>query len=260
MHTFFAIIKRAVASCALTIMVGAMALTGTLAPTPAHAQLATVCVNCAAIWTQIMEYAQQVETAVNTANQLEYQIKAYKNAVTQGNVLPNQVWGNFMNDLNRLNSLTTQTRGLAYTSDSLTSDFARVFPGYQKYLDQPATPAQAGQMYDQWSGETYDASRNAMATAGMQVGQMRDEEDVMQELQAHSSNAEGQMQAMQAGNEIAAQQVRQMQKLRELVSTNISMQATAMANEQREKDRLRAAQDAADTDQPQPFSGAAKSY
>ncbi len=260
MRTSFASIKQTIASFVATVLVGSLAITATLVPSPVHAQVVTACVNCSQIWQQIMEYAQQVETAVNTANQLDYQIKSYKDAVTQGRVLPNQVWGNFMSDLSRLNDLTRQTRGLAYTSDTLTSDFERVFPNYEKYLDQPATPAQAGQMYDQWSDETYDASRNAMATAGMQVNQMRDEDDVMQQLQAHSTSAAGQMQAMQAGNEIAAQQVRQMQKLRELVATNTSLQATAMANQQREKDHLRAVQDAAVTEQAKPFTGAAKSY
>lgn len=240
---------------AAIVMASALAFIG-WAPRPAQAQWAVECVNCSSWWQQMMQYAEQAETALNTAQQLETQIKQYNAMIKQGLALPNQVWGDFQSDMNQLNGLMSQGRNIAYSTSNLNTKFKALFPDYQHYVTDPLTKQSASTAYEKWSGQTYDAARTALEAAGMQAGQMRDENDVMRQLQQHSASAAGQMQAIQAGNEIAAQQVRQLQKLRQLVMAQMTMQANTMAAHQRELDAKRGAITAAHEQQPDPSSAA----
>lgn len=52
-----------------------------IAPTPAYA---IYCSNCSTFYQQMFEYAEAVNTALNTAESLQAQIRQYQNMVVQG--------------------------------------------------------------------------------------------------------------------------------------------------------------------------------
>jgi P-type conjugative transfer protein TrbJ len=209
-------------------------------PQRADAQLATVCVNCSDIISQGMELGEQINTQINTAQQLATQIQQYQNMVVQGTKLPGQVWGNVQQDLSQLSNIVSSGSNIAYRTSNLADRFNQAFPNFNQLVGNSDLQQNASSQYTQWSQENYDAARTSLQAAGIQADQMDNENAIMSTLQSHSSNAAGQMQAIQASNEIAAQQVQQMQKLRQLVMAQTNMQAQAIAAQTRKEEAERA--------------------
>lgn len=205
---------------------------GGLSLLTANAADAVYCVNCGTEVTQLagkLQQAQQVATAIK---QLQNQISQYTNMVTNTNGLSTQVWGNAMRDINRLNSLIQQSKALAHTAGNLDGQFSSRYGTYQSYLNQRMKGTDWTRKYAQWSQEASDNSLYTMKALGLQAQQMSDEDATMRQLEALAGSAQGRMQALQVANMMAAQGVRQTQKLRQLVMTQLQMQADYLATQQ----------------------------
>jgi len=191
------------------------------APEPANA-FVVYCTNCSTVFSQVMQYAQQVETAANTAQQLETQIQQYQNMLLQGMSLPTSAFQQLTNNFSQIQSLYNQSSALAGNLSNFDSNFQSRFPGYSSYLNSIGTnPGTVQNYYQQWSQNGLDANKTAMAVAGDNVNQIPAEDQTLAGLVNQSQSAQGRLQAIQAGNQIAAQQVQQMQKLREMMNAQI---------------------------------------
>lgn len=196
-----------------------------VAAPPAQAQWAVECVNCSTVFTQATQVAKEVETAVNTAQQLETQIQQYQNMVTQGLSLPSSMFNRITGDFQRMQSLYQQSQTLAGNMSDFDSRFRAQYGDYNRYLTQVGqSPTYMQDNYKRWQQQGSEAARVSMEAAGMNVSGIESEDAMLSQLVARSQNAQGRMQAIQAGNEIAAQQVQQMQKLRELMNNQIQAQ------------------------------------
>lgn len=224
--------RRLGAGIALALGVSVFGLATVTVPAPVHAQW-VVTDPMHTIQTILAEAYRAADSAADYAQQyqqLQTQLQQYQNMVQQAASLPDSVWSNVTNDLQRLAQLQSQSRSISHTMGNLDERFRSSFSGYDTYLQQmgqgnfdPSTK------YRQWADEGYDNARFAIRAAGMQASMFQSEDQVMQSLVNQSQSAQGRMQAIQVGNQIAAQQVQQMQKLRELIATQITMQANALA-------------------------------
>ena len=78
------------AALALAMASAGLGVSLYMAPAPAYA---IYCSNCSTFYQQMYEYAEAVNTQLNTAQQLATQIQQYQNMVTQGLSLPNSMFG-----------------------------------------------------------------------------------------------------------------------------------------------------------------------
>jgi len=206
----------------------------TVAPTPAYA---VYCSNCSTFYQQMFEYAEQVNTALNTAEQLSTQIRQYQNMITNGISLPNSMFGRITQDLQQVISVYNRSQALGRNVANLDESFNTSFPGYQDYLKRfvnssgTATGTTMQSQYKKWSQNGMDSVKNSMAAANMNTGAFEKEDAALDKIVARSQSAVGRQQALQAGNEIAAANVQQLQKLRDLLATQIQMQGNYMAQE-----------------------------
>ena len=213
----------------------AMASTGLgvslyLAPAPAYA---IYCSNCSTFYQQMFEYAEAVNTQLNTAQQLATQIQQYQNMVTQGLSLPNSMFGSIAADLQSVANIYTKSQALGRQIQNMDSQFNTQFPGFESYLNQAANSAEvpARDRYQKWSEQGRDIVKAAMEAAILNTGSFESEDAQLARMVSRSQSAAGRMQAIQAGNEIASQNVQQLQKLRDLVATQINMQGNYMAQQ-----------------------------
>ena len=213
----------------------AMASTGLgvslyLAPAPAYA---IYCSNCSTFYQQMFEYAEAVNTQLNTAQQLQTQIQQYQNMVTQGLSLPNSMFGSIAADLQSVVNIYTKSQALGRQIQNMDSQFNTQFPGFESYLNQAANSAAvpARDRYQKWSEQGRDNVKAAMEAANLNTGTFESEDAQLARMVSRSQSAAGRMQAIQAGNEIASQNVQQLQKLRDLVATQINMQGNYMAQQ-----------------------------
>lgn len=201
-----------------------------ITPAPAYA---IYCSNCSTFYQQMFEYAEQVNTALNTAEQLQTQIQQYQNMVTQGTGLPDSMFGSIAADLKSVVNIYSRSQALGRQIQNMDSQFNTAFPSFDSYLNQAANSAEvpAQDRYQKWSQQGRDNVKTAMEAANLNTSTFEPEDAQLARMVARSQSAVGRMQAIQAGNEIASQNVQQLQKLRDLMATQLNMQGNYMAQQ-----------------------------
>ena len=218
------------AALALTMATTGLGVGLYITPAPAYA---IYCSNCSTFYQQMFEYAEQVNTALNTAEQLQTQIQQYQNMVTQGTGLPDSMFGSIAADLKSVVNIYNRSQALGRQIQNMDSQFNTAFPGFDSYLNQAANSAEvpAQDRYQKWSQQGRDNVKTAMEAANLNTSTFEPEDAQLARMVSRSQSAVGRMQAIQAGNEIASQNVQQLQKLRDLMATQINMQGNYMAQQ-----------------------------
>ncbi|HBO6813433.1 P-type conjugative transfer protein TrbJ [Pseudomonas aeruginosa] len=218
------------AALALAMASTGLGVTLYMAPAPAYA---IYCSNCSTFYQQMFEYAEAVNTALNTAEQLSTQIQQYQNMVTQGTGLPDSMFGSIAADLKSVVNIYNRSQALGRQIQNMDAQFNTAFPGFESYLNQAANSAEvpARDRYKKWSEQGRDNVRTALEAASLNTSTFESEDAQLDRMVARSQSAVGRMQAIQAGNEIASQNVQQLQKLRDLLATQINMQGNFMAQQ-----------------------------
>lgn len=201
-------------------------------------------------WTQLLNNAQLLEQSgqgvqslANEAQQIAHQVTQIKNQLDQYRTmlqnlekLPDNIWGQAQNDLNRLRQLTQQGDGIAFSMGSLDDVLKQRFPSFEDFAAGVKGGENYSEQYGQWSQTNRDTIGGTLAQAGLTAQQFDTEQGTMRQLQQQSQSAVGQMQALQVGHSIASQQVDQMQKLRGLIAQQSTMMGTWYQSEQAAKD------------------------
>lgn len=219
----------------------------------AHAGAAT---GGATEWTQLLNNAQlidlagtNVEQVGQNAQQIAHQLTQIQNQIDQYRTmlqnlerLPDNIWGDAVNDLNRLQQLVQQGEGIAFSMGGLDDVLKDRFGSYADFSGN--LPEDFSSMWDSWSQTNRDTIAGTLAGANLTAEQFQTEAGTMAQLQRQSESAVGQMQALQVGHSIASQQVEQMQKLRGLLSQQTTMMGTWYQSQQAEADLAQARRDA----------------
>lgn len=194
---------------------------------------AIYCANCSTFYQQMFEYAEQVNTALNTAEQLQTQIQQHQIMVTQGTGLPDSVFGSIAADLKNVMKIYDRSQALGRQIQNMDSQFNTAFPDFNSYLNQAANSADSPTQdrYQTWSEQGRDNVKAALEAANLNTSTFESEGHQLDRMMTRSQSAVGRMQALQAGNEIASQNVQQLQKLRDLVATQINMQGNYLAQQ-----------------------------
>ncbi|WP_445940022.1 P-type conjugative transfer protein TrbJ [Pseudomonas savastanoi] len=213
-------------------MVGTGLLGAGLYVAPATAY-AIYCANCSTFYQQMFEYAEAVNTALNTAEQLQTQVQQYQSMITQGTGLPDSMFGSIAADLKSVMNIYDRSQVLGRQIQNMDSQFNTAFPGFESYLNQAANSAEspAQDRYQTWSEQGRDNVKTALEAANLNTSSFESEGVQLDRMMTRSQSAVGRMQALQAGNEIASQNVQQLQKLRDLVATQINMQGNYLAQQ-----------------------------
>lgn len=215
---------------------------------PAHAGAVT---GGATEWTQILNNLQLVDIAgtnieqvSQNAQQIAHQITQIENQLDQYRAmlqnlerLPDNIWGDAVADLSRLQQLVQQGQGIAFSMGELDDVLRDRFGSYAAF--QANWPQDLSALYGSWSQTNHDTIAGTLAGANLTAQHFQTEADTMAQLQRQSASAVGQMQALQVGHSIASQQVEQMQKLRGLLSQQTTMMGTWYRSEQAAADLAR---------------------
>ena len=218
-----------------------------VSPSAVHAGAAT---GGATEWTQLLNNAQLLEQSgqgvqslANEAQQIAHQVTQIQNQLDQYRTmlqnlekLPDNIWGQAQQDLNRLRQLTQQGDGIAFSMGSLDDVLKQRFPSFKDFASGVKGGEDYTQQYENWSQTNRDTIGGTLAQAGLTAQQFDTEQNTMRQLQQQSQSAVGQMQALQVGHSIASQQVDQMQKLRGLIAQQSTMMGTWYQSEQAAKD------------------------
>lgn len=226
------------------------AVVGLLLTVSPSAVQASGAVTGATEWTQLLNNAQLLEQSgqgvqslANEAQQITHQVTQIQNQLDQYRTmlqnlekLPDNIWGQAQNDLNRLRQLTQQGEGIAFSMGGLDDVLKQRFPSFEDFTSGVKGGENYSEQYRKWSQTNRDTIGGTLAQAGMTAQQFDTEQDTMRQLQQQSQTAVGQMQALQVGHSIASQQVDQTQKLRAMIAQQSTMMGTWYQSEQAAKD------------------------
>ncbi|NTH81368.1 P-type conjugative transfer protein TrbJ [Agrobacterium rhizogenes] len=182
----------------------------------------------------------QITQISQLAEQLQNQINIYKNLLQNTAQLPNHIWGQVENDLNKLQNIVAQGQGVAFSMGNVDDVLKQRFQSFADMKSNLPDGQSFSSTYQNWSDTNRDTITGTLKAANLTAEQFSSEESTMSSLRSMSESADGQMKALQVGHQIATQQVAQMQKLRGLVSQQTTMMGTWFQSEQAQKDLAQA--------------------
>lgn len=234
---------RAATAAAMIVVIGL--------PIPVNAGGAT---GQATEWTQLANNAElislvgksaeqvnnQIKQITQLAEQIQNQLNIYKNLLQNTAQLPNHIWGQVQNDLNKLQNIVAQGQGVAFSMGNIDDVLKQRFQSFSDMKSNLPDGQSFSTTYQNWSNTNRDTIGGTLKAANLTAQQFASEESTMASLRSLSQSADGQMKALQVGHQIATQQVAQMQKLRGLVSQQMTMMGTWFQSEQAQKDLAQA--------------------
>ncbi|KJF70689.1 P-type conjugative transfer protein TrbJ [Agrobacterium rhizogenes] len=182
----------------------------------------------------------QITQISQLAEQIQNQINIYKNLLQNTAQLPNHIWGQVVNDLNKLQNIVAQGQGVAFSMGNVDDVLKQRFQSFADMKSNLPDGQSFSSTYQNWSDTNRDTITGTLKAANLTAEQFSSEESTMSSLRSMSESADGQMKALQVGHQIATQQVAQMQKLRGLVSQQTTMMGTWFQSEQARQDLAQA--------------------
>lgn len=175
----------------------------------------------------ILSYAQEFATAINTAEQLATQYRQLEIELQQARKLnSDQIRGRIMNGVRQLADIQQKTRGITY-------EYGRTEGAFdQQYPDMPAYNGMSGRDYAAQAAKAnqqlQNSVRDAMLAQGL-ISNAASDQDALNALVSTSNSADGQLAAVQAGNQIAAMTAQQLIQLQQIMATSAREQSSYMA-------------------------------
>ncbi|WP_314909771.1 P-type conjugative transfer protein TrbJ [Cardiobacterium hominis] len=180
---------------------------------------------------------KEVETSINQLQTMYTNLKKLKEFVNNGDAI--------IEELLNLNQIIQYGQALAYNANNMSEEFNERYKDFDKFYEQ--VQAQNGKYdhenakgrYQKWSRQNLDNVNSALRAANLQSKYFQTEAQTIKEIERKAQTAEGRDQLLQAGVEIASLQAKQMIQLRQLIASDLQMQANYQASvidRQAEKD------------------------
>jgi type IV secretion system protein TrbJ len=179
-----------------------------------------VCANCADEPTsiamkaeQILQYAKEVETALNTYNHLQLMIREVQQLAEHPST-------NIAADLATFSGALQSSAALAMDLGQMDAIFQSKFAPFV-----PSPAANFAQQYTTWAGTALNGLHSAANSAASQGNMIQNEQLFMAQLNTMNQQENGLDQGLQIGNSVGLETVAQLQRLRMLMIANIQQNA-----------------------------------
>ena len=182
--------------------------------------------------TQLLNHVQLLQQYIQQVQMVQNNLLRYANMVQNTRVLPNQMVGPVLQDLNQLARIVVGGQALAYSMSNLNARFASTYPGYS----QAYNPNAYYQNYANWSQTSLDTTFSTLRAMGLQGQDLQNTQGFLTAMRQRMTTPQGRLDAIQIGTEVSEQQVEQLLLLRQLMILDLqskqAYQATLMQNEQ----------------------------
>ncbi len=167
-------------------------------------------------------YAQNVLSAARALQQVNGQIQALQNQASMLQNMARQLktldyssLGAIKTDLQRIDALMAQAKGMAFDLTSTQAVLAAAFPAT---LDGAATTSQRVQQARAQAALAMDGYRQSLQVQAQVVQNVQADGGLISALIGQSQGASGQLQAQQAANQLQALAIKQDQQLQTLIA------------------------------------------
>ena len=182
--------------------------------------------------TQLLNHVQLLQQYIQQVQMVQNNFLRYTNMLQNTRLLPNQMVGPVLQDLNQLARVVVGGQALAYSMSNLNARFASTYPGYS----QAYNPNAYYQNYANWSQTSLDTTFSSLRAMGVQGQELQNTQSFLTAMRQRMMTPQGRLDAVQIGTEVSEQQVEQLLLLRQLMILDLqskqAYQATQMQNEQ----------------------------
>jgi len=182
--------------------------------------------------TQLLNHVQLLQQYIQQVQMVQNNLLRYANMVQNTRVLPNQMVGPVLQDLNQLARVVVGGQALAYSMSNLNARFASTYPGYS----QAYNPNAYYQNYANWSQTSLDTTFSSLRAMGVQGQELQNTQTFLTAMRQRMMTPQGRLDAVQIGTEVSEQEVEQLLLLRQLMILDLqskqAYQATQIQNEQ----------------------------
>lgn len=190
-----------------------------------NAQLATVCVNCSNIWTQLVQYGVELESGAKQALQLENSILQYEAMLRN---LEQNPLGYTLPDLMLL---VTNAQKIEQNGMYLTKHLSDITKNAANSLRNPQLSD--SMQFSAWTISAKVFQTGAMAQAAVQLEQLQStDKDKQLRLGQAAQAANGNLAELQAIAALLGEQLNEMSKLRQLIIQQQIATGNALVTEQ----------------------------
>jgi type IV secretion system protein TrbJ len=182
--------------------------------------------------TQLLNHVQLMQQYIQQVQMVQNNFLRYANMLQNTRVLPNQMVGPVLQDLNQLARVVVGGQALAYSISNLNARFASTYPGYS----QAYNPNAYYQNYANWSQTSLDTTFSSLRAMGLQGQELQNTQSFLTAMRQRMMTPQGRLDAVQIGTEVSEQEVEQLLLLRQLMILDLqskqAYQATQIQNEQ----------------------------
>ena len=182
--------------------------------------------------TQLLNHVQLMQQYIQQVQMVQNNFLRYANMLQNTRVLPNQMVGPVLQDLNQLARVVVGGQALAYSMSNLNARFASTYPGYS----QAYNPNTYYQNYANWSQTSLDTTFSSLRAMGLQGQELQNTQSFLTAMRQRMMTPQGRLDAVQIGTEVSEQEVEQLLLLRQLMILDLqskqAYQATQIQNEQ----------------------------
>ena len=172
---------------------------------------------------QVLQYAQEVQTALNTYNHLQLMVREVQQLATHPST-------NIAADLSMFSSVLQQSQALALNLAQMDATFQNNLASYS-----PSPLVNYAAQYNTWAATALKGLHAAANSAAYQGNMLQNEQMFMQQMNTMNQSSTGMDQGIQITNSIGLETVAQLEKLRMLTISNIqqnAVMATTVLNAQ----------------------------
>ena len=177
--------------------------------------------------TQLLNHVQLIHQYLQQVQMVQNDFVRYANMVQNTRLLPNQLVGPVLQDLNQLARVVEGGQALAYSMSNLNSQFANTFKGYSHAYN----PTAYYQNYANWSQTSLDTTFSTLKAMGLHGQQIQNTQNFLTAMRQRMMTPQGRLDAIQIGTEVSEQQVEQLLMLRQLMILDLQSKQAYQAEQ-----------------------------
>ena len=184
--------------------------------------------------TQLLNLAELLDIAIKTKRTLNENIKQYEDMKLNTDWFSYYHKQRLLGDIQRLSKIVKIGRAVAYSSARIDQTYRQAHQAdyaemrgnksarnYQVFADK----------YREWAQINHDSVKGALKAAGLQARQFYNDNELIKNIEHQIDNAEGRNRILKAAASLSGQEITQLGKLRQLLMSQIQIQAAQVGGQ-----------------------------
>lgn len=195
--------------------------------------------------TQLLNKGFLKDQISNQVKQISNQVTMINDLIYNSEINPEQLYSDVGTLYKEIDSVMSKTEGVIYKMSNLDEEMGRRFKTYWDLKNTMQGVPDFQKEYRDLNKTREETTKDTLKALGVAEKNLKDDMEVIKQLQESATTAGGRNQILQASNEIAAFQAQMLLKLQELIMLQHNLTAVAMESDRAQDDLAQASHERA---------------